>query len=508
MPSPEDEFLKLSKDSSWTNFHATVKVPTKGVWKIRNPSSDASLDNMRATAERIQKLIRHAVEQKVRLRAVGSRWSFSEIGAPKDGWALQTTNLNHDFIIKKSVCDPAFTEDPALLVFAQCGVSVAELNLKIEKPGRRRSFRTTGASNGQTVAGMIGTGVHGSAVDQGAFESEVVGVQLLTGSRNLWLEDPDLKVMSQDFAAKLGAELVRNKLWFRAALVSLGALGIVHSVMLRTVPTYLLRSYRRTMPFAQIEPAMNSLDFTGVPLPHPDRRPYFFQVVVHPDPAETKAYVTTRYKEDCPADRVVDPSLKSGYDVGNDLPALFSKLVDVAPVLTPALVKIAMAQQLAPFEDKVHSPGETYTYTTSKPGSAGASLAVPANRISEALQIARAAHKTVAGAPATFACRFATGSPGLLSFVQYPRTCIIDIDGVENPKTREVMEAVRAAFDKANFPYSQHWGKLNRLTKARVRASYGSKVDDWNKARAELLPKAEERFVFGSDLLAEAGLHV
>jgi hypothetical protein len=504
----EDEFLKLVKGGTWTNFHATVNVPIKGLWKIRNPSAAASLDNMKATAERLQKLIRLATDQQVRLRAAGARWSFSDIAAAKDGWALQTTSLNHDFIIKKSVCDPAFTEDPAILVFAQAGVSVGELNLKIEKPGRRRSFRTTGASNGQTVAGMIGTGVHGSAVDQGAFESEVVGLQLLTGTRNLWLEDPDQPVMSEGFAAKLGAKLVRDKLWFRAALVSLGALGIVHSVMLRTVPTYLLRSYRRKMELAEVEAAMNSLDFTGVPLPHPDRRPYFFQVVVHPDPAEKIAYVTTRYKEDCPPGQVVDPSVKSGYDVGNDLPALFSTLVNLAPAVTPALVKIAMGQQLAPFENRLNSPGETYTYTTSKPGSAGASVAVPANRISEALAIARAAYKTVPGAPATFAMRFATGSPGLLSFVQYPRTCIIDIDGVENPKTRKVMEAVRAAMDAAHFPYSQHWGKLNNLTKARVRASYGTKVDEWNKARAQLLPTAEERFVFSSDLLATAGLHV
>jgi hypothetical protein len=504
---PDDEFLKLVKDTSWTNFHATVKVPIKGVWKIRNPSPAASLDNMRATADRLQKLIRHASDTKVRLRPVGSRWSFSEVAAAKDGWALQTSQLNYDFIVKKSLCDPNYDGDPSELVFAQAGASVAELNLKLEKAGRRRSFRTTGASNGQTIGGMIGTGVNGSAVDQGAFESEVVGLQLLTGSTNLWLEDPHRPVMSEAFATKLGAKLERNRLWFRAALVSLGALGIVHSVMLRTVPTYLLRSYRRKMQLADVEAAMNSLDFTGVPLPHPDRRPYFFQVVVHPSDKKI-AYVTTRYREDCPPGHKVDPSLKSGYDVGNDLPALFSKLVDLAPVVTPALVKIAMGQQLAPFENRLNSPGETYTYTTSKPGSAGAAVAVPANRISEALAIARAAYKTVPGAPATFACRFAIASPGLLSFVQYDRTCIIDIDGVENAKTRKVMEAVRAAMDDANFPYSQHWGKLNRLTKARVQASYGAKLDDWHEARKELLPTAEERFVFSSDLLTEAGLHL
>lgn len=505
---PEDEFLKLVKDKTWTNFHGTVTVPIKGVWKIRNPSAAASLDNMRATAERIQRLIRHAVAQKVRLRAVGSRWSFSEVAAAKDGWALQTSSLNHDFVLGKSVVAPEYGGDPKELVFVQAGTSVAEINLKIEKSDRRRSLRTTGASNGQTIAGLIGTGAHGSAVDLGAAEGEVLGLQLLTGTRNLWLEDPDRPVMTKAFAAMLGAELVRDKLLFRAALVSLGALGIVHSVLLRTVEIYLLRSYLRKMELAKIEPAMNSLDFTGVDMPIPGKRPYFFQAVVNPDPAEKIAYVTTRYKEECPASYKADPSLKSGYEPGNDLPAVMAKLVTLAPGLTPALVKFAMSQQLAPFENKLMTPGETYTYTSSKPGSAGASVAVPANRVSEALALGRAAFKTVPGAPATFACRYATGSPGLLSFVQYERTCIIDIDGVEHPKTRQVIEAVRAALDKANFPYAQHWGKLNRLTKERVRASYGSKIDDWNKARAQLLPTPEERFVFSSDLLAGAGLHV
>jgi FAD/FMN-containing dehydrogenase len=502
-----DEFLKLVKDATWTNFHGTVTVPIKGLWKISNPSAAASLDNMRATAARIQGLIRDAIQQKVRLRAVGSRWSFSEVAAAKDGWALQTSSLNHDFVIGKSVVAPEYGGDPKELVFVQAGTSVAEINLKIEKADRRRSLRTMGASNGQTVAGLIGTGAHGSAIDLGAAEGEVMGLQLLTGTRNLWLEDPDRPVMSKGFAALLGAELVRDKLLFRAALVSLGALGIVHSVMLRTVEIYLLRSFLRKMELAKIEPAMNSLDFSGVDLPVPGKRPYFFQVVVNPDPKETVAYVTTRYKEECPVTYKADPSLKSGYEPGNDLPAVFSTLVTLAPQLTPALVKLAMSQQLAPFENKLKTPGETYTYTSSKPGSAGASVAVPAKRLSEALALARAAFKTVPGAPATFACRYAVGSPGLLSFVQYERTCILDIDGVENPKTRLVMEAVRTAFDQAKFPYSQHWGKLNSLTRDRVRASYGGKVDEWNKARAQLLPTAEERFVFSSDLLATAGLH-
>lgn len=504
---PADEFLKFVAEPSWTNFHGTVKVPIKGVWKIRNPSSASTVDNLRATANRIQRLIRHAVQQQVRLRPVGSRWSFSEVAAATNGWALQTSQLNHDFTIGPAVLDPGFAGDPAALLLAQCGASLAELNVKMEKAPRRRSMRTSGASNGQTVAGLIGTGSHGSAIDAGPVEREVAGLQLLTGTRNLWLEDPDRPALARAFADMIGAELVRDRRLFRAALVSLGALGVVHAVLLRTEPRYLLRSYLRKMPLAQIEPAMNSLDFAGVPLPKPDKRPYFVQVVVNPSPGETLAHVTTRYREDCPADYPADPALKSGYEAGNDLPAVFSALATAAPALTPALVKLAMSQQLAPFENKVKTPGETYTYTSSKPGSAGAAMAIPAGRVSEALGLARQAFAAVPGAPATLACRFAQASPALLGWVQYAPTCIVDVDGVDHPKTRRVMEAVRAAFDGAGLPYSQHWGKLHGLTADRVRRSYGAKLDEWKSARAQLLPTPAERFVFSTDLLASLGLH-
>lgn len=513
----EDAFLKLAKNAPWANFHGSVAVNTKGLWTITNPSAASSLANMKATAARIQGLIQDAIAQKMRLRPVGSRWSFSEVAAPKDSWGLLTSNLNHDFIINQGVIAPGSGIDPKELVFVQTGTSIAEINMKIEKGDRQRSFVTTGASNGQTIAGLIGTGANGSAIDFGAAETLVCGLQLLTGTRNLWLEDPDKPVMTEAFATMLGATLVRDKLLFRAALVSLGALGVIHSAMLRTVPRFLLRSFQFKMDLAKVEPAMNSLDFTGVfagilpginpPFPAA-KRPYFFQVVINPDPAETIAFVTVRYKEDCPADYKWDPSLRSGYEVGNDIPGFFSSLVSAAPVLTPPLLKFSMNQQLAPFANKINTPGETYTYTSSKPGSTGAAVGVPANRLSEALAAMRGAFKDVPGAPATFACRFATASPGLLSWVQYDRTCIIDIDGIENPKTRQVMEAARVELDKAKIPYGQHWGKINNLTKARVRASYGSKVDDWNKARAQLLPTAEERFVFSSDLLTTAGLHI
>ena len=70
----------------------------------------------------------------------------------------------------------------------QCGTKVSKVNERLETVQRKRALRTSGASNGQTIGGMIGTGVHGSAIGVGGLESQVAGLQLLTASQNLWIE--------------------------------------------------------------------------------------------------------------------------------------------------------------------------------------------------------------------------------------------------------------------------------------------------------------------------------
>ncbi|MDB5703284.1 MAG: FAD-binding protein [Sphingomonas bacterium] len=507
MPLPEDAFLKKVAQTEWTNFHGTVTVPIRALWKIRNSSTASTMAGMRETADRLQALIRHAVAQRVRLRAVGSRWSFSEVAAAKDGWALQTDQLNFDFTVGPGSVDPGFTGAPGDLVFAQAGASVAELNRKIEAAPRLRSFRTTGASNGQTLGGALGTGIHGSAIDAAGFEGEVAGLQLLTGTRNLWLEHPDHPTMNAGFAAKLGAELIRDVDLFSAALVSLGALGIVHSAVLRTVPRYRLRSFLRKMPLAQILPALATLDFTGAPLPDPAHRPYFARLVFDPGAKEESGYVTSRYKEACPSDYVTDGALKSGYEAGNDLPGVFSKILQTVPQLRPLVVALAIASELSPFENKLGTPAETYSYTASKPGSAGAAVAFPTAHLVQALTEARAAFKVSPYAPIAFACRFVQPSPALLGFTRFAPTCVMDVDGIDTPATRALMEAVRARFDAAGIVYAQHWGKLHGLTAARLQRSHGDRLARWHHARETLLPDADTRYVFSTDLLTAIGLH-
>ncbi len=122
-----DPFLVRNKAKTWTNFHGTVTVKVRASWTVMNSSSEPKMSVMRETAGRLQGLIRAALKEGVRLRTVGSRWSFSQVAAAEDGWAVGTDNLNLTFAIGSGSLDPAYTGTSEELFLAQCGASLAEI---------------------------------------------------------------------------------------------------------------------------------------------------------------------------------------------------------------------------------------------------------------------------------------------------------------------------------------------------------------------------------------------
>ncbi|HTU10223.1 MAG TPA: FAD-binding protein [Allosphingosinicella sp.] len=504
--SQDPDLIRVAGDR-WTNLHGTVQTRLRERLTIFNRVRGRStMAGMKDTAGRIQAILADAAARQIRLRPVGSRWSFSNLAAIEDGWALEIENLDMSFAVTHGNLDPAYRGTAEELYLAQCGQTVSRINIALETPQRARALRTSGASNGQTVAGMIGTGTHGSALQTGAFESQVAGIQLLTATQNLWLERPGDPVMNAAFAAKLGATLRRDDALFRAALVNLGALGIVHAVLLRTTGRYKLLSSLKKMKMAEVGRALNTLDFTGVPLPEPTLQPYFFLAVVEPSTPDD-VYVTVRYKINCEPGYAPVYAQGSGYEAANDLPGLVGKLLDVAPALRPVIAPLLIKVELGEFSNRRKTPGETYNFTTARSGVAGSAMAIPLSFTLRALEIAREVFLANPGAPVAFACRYAQKSPALLGFTRFDPTCILDVDGVDTAATRAVMEGLRARFDAEGVPYAQHWGKLLGLTRARLRASYGSAIDDWNRVRRALLPTQAERDSLSTPLFDSVGLN-
>lgn len=521
-------FVDVRNAANWTNHHENVNVPVAKIFTVHNepPVAPAprSLNALKATALRLQQVIKDALVAGKRIRAVGSHWSFSDIPVVGNGWIVETNKLDWCFTFGAGDIHPdsPWTQDEILL--CQCGTLIARINEMWESPNsvfpnvqRRRSLRTSGASNGQTIAGMIGTGVHGSAIDVGGIESQVTGLQLLTANRNMWIERASKPAMKDSFATRLGAELVRDDNLFEAALVSLGSLGIIHSVMICSTGRYLLNSSLRRIRYGQIKAALNTLDFRGSGIPDESRRPYFFQAIIDPDDLweegdRAKVFCTLRYKEVCPPNYQPKYNLKKENTDGTDLPKLIGDIIKLDPAFrdlaTWLLMEIMLKEQdQANKPEKWQTHGQAYTFTDARRGVASSGFGVPIGQVSHALALMAEAFRSHKKAGVVLTCRYVQKSPGILSFTKYDPTCVIDIDGIDSVATQKLIKLVAQRFEAAGMPFTMHWGKTNHLTKARVRAAYGGDVDRWNAARKLLLPDQAERNAFSSDFIDAVGLN-
>jgi len=103
-------------------------------------------------------------------------------------------------------------------------------------------------------------------------------------------------------------------------------------------------------------------------------------------------------------------------------------------------------------------------------------------------------------------CRYVEKSDAFLAMNRFDRNFVISLDGIYNDDAVRYFDAVPGAMEQANIPFTQHWGKHNGYTPARVERIYGSDRDSWIAARRELLPMSEERALFTNDFMRQRGL--
>ncbi|MEJ7770184.1 MAG: FAD-binding protein, partial [Chitinophagaceae bacterium] len=142
----------------WINRHNTFRQKIDNLFDVANGNSGDLVNDYIATSAAIQALIGKAIQQGKRLRALGGGWSFSKVAAT-EGWIINTKYLNLVFQVNQASVSVQFSGDKNQLLFAQCGNSVQELNTYLRSI--KKSLRTCGASNGQTIVGAFSTGTHG-----------------------------------------------------------------------------------------------------------------------------------------------------------------------------------------------------------------------------------------------------------------------------------------------------------------------------------------------------------
>jgi hypothetical protein len=476
------------------------------LFDLANGKSNNIVDDYNATTAAIQHLIKTAIQQQKKLKAFGGGWSFSEVTAT-DGWLLNTKQLNMLIEIRSaSSVSNDYTGEIGNLIFAQCGNSMQELNTFLK--GSNRSLKTSGASNGQTIAGAFSTCTHGSAIDFGSTPDFVVGLHIIVSpDEHIWLEKASYPVVSDSFIQRLGTKLIRDDDLFNAALVSFGSFGFIHGVMVESEPIYLLECYRQRYPLDDgLKHVMETLDFSNAHfLPHGSERPFHFQVVVNQYDINDGAYVTIMYKR--PYTNQYQPPVvdhgKAG--PGDDVPAFLGKLTQFLPVVTPFIVNNLIKTSFATFKNVWGTSGEIFTNMDTRGKLLSTAMGIPVrfvNQINELLIELNQLHGPFSG---IFSYRYVKGTSATLGFTRFEHTCIVELDGVESTITRNFYEAVWKELIARNIPHTFHWGKISKLDPVKLEKMYQQNISKWIKARNTLMP-VESLQIFNNQTLSSWGL--
>lgn len=496
----------------WANYHRTGEAKLRARWGLRSGDAGRGREELKEAAGAVRDWLGRAKAGHVPVRPVGGAWSPSNIQiAPKDGWMLHTRRFNRCFRIAAGDLADAARADPASLLLVEGGVQIDEINDKLENE-MGRSLRSTGASNGQTLAGACATGTHGSVLGAGGIQDHVRAVQIVTPDGAWWIE-PAAGLMSDDFIAATGSTPLRDDEAFAAALVSVGGLGIVSALVIETVPRYLVRPIFGLIDFSREDlEGLSRGDYRAFSARHGlDRDPYFLMVITNPyRPFRSKAVVRMLYREEYRPgyDRAKPAEIGAGYDAFSMLGWIFRTFPWAPRHIIPLIMRLGVGSGTRPQDPPVHGTwGETTE--THKPLADLFTGALFCDRrdLVRAFETVCETFTGAGGATVT-TLRFLKAGPGLLSPARWENTAAIDCDGPFSGATQNAFVRTMRALDDAGIPFTRHWGKFNELDAARVAQDYGPDYGRWIAVRDRLLPGTADQELFSAPALRRLGLSV
>lgn len=492
-------------DKTWENRHQTFVEDIVDLYELGNLDTLDALNGYNDSTIGFQKLIAEAVATQTPLRALGSGWSWTRIATVNKGVMLDTKPLNTIFNISADSVSPFYPHDPKYLVFSQSGNCIWEVQKYLKNRGL--TLKTTGASNGQTLGGSIGTGIHGSAFDFGAVQDFVVGLHLVVSeTRHIWLERASYPVVSADFINNLKTELVQDDDLFNAALVSFGSFGVIHGMMMETEDLFLIESYMRRMPYDDsLKAMMHTLDFSMANLPCGNERPYHFSVLLNPYDMDNGAYVTTMYKRPYVAGYAPPVENAAGLGPGDDAPSFIGLLTEVIPALVPILVNKVLGASLTLFEKQIGTVGEIFNNTTLRGKVLSAAVGISTGDVNKVADMMLEINKTIGPFTGLFSFRFVKQTKAMLGFTRFPYTCVMELDASASDNTYTFYTKVWQTLEDRGIPFTFHWGKITELTPERTAKMYGPAAEQWKAARNKLLGPDEIK-VFTNPILHQWGL--
>ncbi|CUM66779.1 uncharacterized protein PRCAT00004460001 [Priceomyces carsonii] len=186
-----------------------------------------------SNVEEIRELVNQARINRKTIMTVGSGHSPSDLTMTNE-WLCNLDNFDR-VLEEKEVYGPSLdgekkNEVKFVDLTVEAGCRIFQLNEYLKE--NQLAIQNLGSISDQSIAGLISTGTHGSSQYHGLVSQQVVSIKIMNSLGEIIdcssIEKPDL---------------------FRAALLSLGKVGIITQVTIRTCPRYTIKSKQEIIRF-------------------------------------------------------------------------------------------------------------------------------------------------------------------------------------------------------------------------------------------------------------------
>lgn len=410
-------------------------------WAREQHCRPVAIERPRSRAE-LTEAVAGAAARGLSVRAAGSGHSFTDI-ALTDGVMLHLEAL-----------DRVLDADPSSgLVKVEAGIVLGNLNRRLDERGR--AFENLGDIDRQTLAGSISTGTHGTGIRFQSISAQVHAIEL---------------VLADGSVVELDEESDPDGL--RAARVGLGALGVVYSVTLRTVPAYTIHRVDNPKPLAE---TLERLDELVEGSDH-----FEFYVFPHTDVALCRE---SRRTDEPPQPRSRAATYLQEVVVENWVGTLFVVLARRFPSQIPRLTRIAAGSvgdsTKVDRSHRVFASERRIRFTEME-------YAIPREHARDAVErVLDVANRPELRVSFPIEIRFAAPDDAYLSTSHARETCYIAVHQDRKLDWEPYLRAVEAIMRE--YEGRPHWGKRH-FREAGDLAPLYERWEDFQRVRARLDP--------------------
>lgn len=175
------------------------------------------------TIDEVVDIVKTASKEGKTVVTVGSGHSPSDM-CVTDQWLMNLDKLNQVLEIVEN------KEDGYADVTVEAGIRVFQLNEYLSEKGY--AIQNLGSISEQSVAGIISTGTHGSSPYHGLVSSQYVNLTIVNGKGEILFLDSE-----------------NQPEVFRAAMLSLGKIGVIVRATIRVIPAFNIKSTQEVIHF-------------------------------------------------------------------------------------------------------------------------------------------------------------------------------------------------------------------------------------------------------------------